>query len=47
MESSLLPVAMSYSMRIAFHMFGVEQSQLPLLGPSGNIWKFLFKIIRF
>ncbi|EJD76312.1 hypothetical protein LOAG_16705 [Loa loa] len=37
MESSLLPVAMSYSMRIAFHMFGVEQSQLPLLGPSGII----------
>ncbi|CAG9531984.1 unnamed protein product [Cercopithifilaria johnstoni] len=35
MESSLLPVAMSHSMRIAFHMFGVEQSQLPLLGASG------------
>lgn len=37
MESSLLPVAMSHSMRIAFHMFGVEQSQLPLLGASGII----------
>uniref|UniRef100_A0A915PYZ3 non-specific serine/threonine protein kinase n=1 Tax=Setaria digitata TaxID=48799 RepID=A0A915PYZ3_9BILA len=37
MEPSLLPVAMSYSMRIAFHMFGVEQSQLPLIGPSGII----------
>uniref|UniRef100_A0A0R3RSZ9 non-specific serine/threonine protein kinase n=1 Tax=Elaeophora elaphi TaxID=1147741 RepID=A0A0R3RSZ9_9BILA len=35
MESSLLPVAMSHSMRIAFHIFGAEQSQLPLLGPSG------------
>ncbi|VDK82872.1 unnamed protein product, partial [Onchocerca ochengi] len=37
MESSLLPVAMSYSMRIVFHVFGVEQSQLPLVGPSGII----------
>lgn len=36
MESSLLPIAMSHSMRIAFHIFGVEQSQLPLLGPSGS-----------
>lgn len=37
MESSLLPVAMSYSIRIVFHMFGVEQSRLPVLGPSGII----------
>ncbi|KAL3998360.1 Phosphatidylinositol 3- and 4-kinase family protein [Acanthocheilonema viteae] len=37
MESSLLPVAMGHSMRIAFHIFGVEQSQLPLLGASGII----------
>ncbi|MCP9257963.1 Serine/threonine-protein kinase SMG1 [Dirofilaria immitis] len=36
-ESSLLPVAMSNSMRIAFHMFGIEQSQLPPVGPSGII----------
>lgn len=36
LEPSLLPIAMSHSIRIAFHVFGVEQSRLPPVGPSGS-----------